>query len=448
MPTELSMQRHAALDTMYANVLNWIARQNKHWSRTARLPRPQKAEVTAGHRAGSLWLWFGDYTKQALSKLDDAAVAQFVPWAVMSNDAVYTARNGQFVTITVQWPEKLQTKAIALDLPRLVVDNHHDGLIHLGVNDAGKHVNLIFDKMRPHALIAGTTGGGKTETLRTIAASLVRFPDWRLVLLSGKGVTDIDDLQHLHNSLFPVATTAQQIAAVLQHVTNKMEQRYNSNQHAHNKIVVLFDEPQEFTSDSHIAAQIGKLRRYIAIPNPVGRRTIYVDRDDIANRITQLRNPALRLCLIDNVVRIVHKGQIILCLKRRVPHKRTTRFVTVRARRTQTPHALRRYFARSIHRHPRLEDEIVGKRIPKKALTEKILVVPEESVLALELRLRHLLPRKGTDVNQCARAFEAVVSPPQLAALVIGRVITNSDVTFRETAQNGKIIQFHHISLC
>ena len=191
------------------------------------------------------------------------------------------------------------------------------------------------------------------------------------------------------------------------------------------------------------AAQVGELRRNVAVPRPVGGRAIHVDGDDVADGVAQLRHAPLGRGLVDDVVRIVHPRQIVLRLERRIPHERPARLVAVRARRRQPPHALRRCLARGGHRHPRLEDEVVVKGIAEEALAEEILVVPEERILALKLRLRHLLPRPRPHVDQRSRALEAVVPPPQVAAFIVDGLVANGNVTFGKIAQYRNILGVH-----
>ena len=182
------------------------------------------------------------------------------------------------------------------------------------------------------------------------------------------------------------------------------------------------------------AAQVGELCGDVAVPRAVGGGTIHVDGDDVADGVAQLRYAMRRRGLVDDVVRIVHARQVVLVLEWRVPHEGTTRFFAVRARRGQSPHPFRRRLTRGVHRHPRLEDKIVVEGVAEEALTEEILVVAEEGVFAPELRLRHLLPRPRPHVDEGARAPEAVVPSPEIAALVDHRFVTDSDVALCQVA--------------
>jgi len=233
------------------------------------LPIPRLIERVAGPRCGSVWVNFGEWTRQALSKIDDATVAQWVPWRVTSNNGAYITRMGQFVSITANWPEAYSaTKRVSIPLPvdGLVVDKHHTGRIAVGVSDTGKQVSIRLDHNKPHALVGGTTGCGKTETLRTLLASVVRVADWDIVIASGKGVTDVGDMVNLNRLMWPVATTALDVAAVLSAVVEIIHTRNQSiTEIPQRPLLVVFDEPQVFTAEhSDIAdamaaiAQLGR----------------------------------------------------------------------------------------------------------------------------------------------------------------------------------------------
>ena len=57
----------------------------------------------------------------------------------------------------------------------------------LGVTATGKRVAISLDRTRPHAIVAGMTGSGKSELLRTLALIESRRADTDLVLIDLKG---------------------------------------------------------------------------------------------------------------------------------------------------------------------------------------------------------------------------------------------------------------------
>lgn len=57
----------------------------------------------------------------------------------------------------------------------------------LGVTATGQRVGISLDRTRPHAIVAGMTGSGKSELLRTLALIESRRADTDLVLIDLKG---------------------------------------------------------------------------------------------------------------------------------------------------------------------------------------------------------------------------------------------------------------------
>ncbi len=95
-----------------------------------------------------------------------------------------------------------------------------------------------------HALIAGATGCGKTELLRTLLLSLAlynRQAYLQLVLIDPKrrGLTPLDGLPHL---IAPVATSSQEAQELLEYVVAEMERRDREGAGPTPRIIVAIDE--------------------------------------------------------------------------------------------------------------------------------------------------------------------------------------------------------------
>lgn len=115
--------------------------------------------------------------------------------------------------------ELLDTDAFEHDAGKLVVA--------LGVDTAGTPVYTDISKM-PHALIAGTTGSGKSVAINAFILSLVyrMTPDeLRFVMVDPKmlELSIYNDIPHL---LTPVITDPNKAAAALNWVVKEMENRY------------------------------------------------------------------------------------------------------------------------------------------------------------------------------------------------------------------------------
>ncbi|KKQ35466.1 MAG: FtsK/SpoIIIE domain protein, partial [Candidatus Nomurabacteria bacterium GW2011_GWB1_37_5] len=101
-------------------------------------------------------------------------------------------------------------------------------MVSLGKNIAGRPMFSSLAKM-PHALIAGTTGSGKSVTIHAIITSLLyrNSPeDLRMILIDPKRVelTLYNGIPHL---LTPVITDPKKAILSLKWATKEMERRYN-----------------------------------------------------------------------------------------------------------------------------------------------------------------------------------------------------------------------------
>jgi S-DNA-T family DNA segregation ATPase FtsK/SpoIIIE len=114
----------------------------------------------------------------------------------------------------------------------------------LGLDQEG--VPLLLRLPSPnvaHALIAGTTGSGKTALARTLVASLVLFNSQRslqLVLIDpkGRGFAPFEDLPHL---LVPIVTHADESLPILRRLVDEMERR-DAEGCSEPRLVVVLDE--------------------------------------------------------------------------------------------------------------------------------------------------------------------------------------------------------------
>jgi S-DNA-T family DNA segregation ATPase FtsK/SpoIIIE len=114
----------------------------------------------------------------------------------------------------------------------------------LGLDQEG--VPLLLRLPSPnvaHALIAGTTGSGKTALARTMVASLALHNSQRclqLVLIDpkGRGFLPFEGLPHL---LVPVVTRVDEALSVLQRLVAEMEQR-DAEGRSEPGLVVVLDE--------------------------------------------------------------------------------------------------------------------------------------------------------------------------------------------------------------
>lgn len=103
-----------------------------------------------------------------------------------------------------------------------------------------------------HVLIAGATGCGKTELLRTILMSLAyynRQAHLQMVLIDPKrrGFTPLEGLPHL---IAPVAYTEEDAITLLQYTVGEMERRDREGASSTPRIVIAIDEVSDMLSTS------------------------------------------------------------------------------------------------------------------------------------------------------------------------------------------------------
>lgn len=93
----------------------------------------------------------------------------------------------------------------------------------LGLDLTGEVLLLNLDSSEtPHLLIAGTTGCGKTELLKTFVISLMRFSDSDFIIIDPKGA-DFGWLNGSDKLRFPVQTDMQKVFVQIRWLVDLME---------------------------------------------------------------------------------------------------------------------------------------------------------------------------------------------------------------------------------
>lgn len=220
---------------------------------------PCQSSFIAGPRAGAILLQVGVAAAKVLRLLsgDNAAIArQFIAWNFPGDPAVFMS--GKLIRLEAPWPDSLaQTQIRYRDV------SHHpmgDGRWVAGLNERGTTIVLGFSDSVPHLLMGGTTGSGKTVALRNAAAQLSRQAgETALVALDGKYGAGLGILSNLPGMVGPVVTDVRQAINALGWVHTELQRRYGlitaqgEAAIAHlPRIVVLFDEFQEFMEDPNV----------------------------------------------------------------------------------------------------------------------------------------------------------------------------------------------------
>ncbi|MBC7228697.1 MAG: hypothetical protein H5T61_15930 [Thermoflexales bacterium] len=224
------------------------------------IPIP-RAETVNGPRAGAVRLFAGWHTGPLLRILaaDDCALArQFIPWD-FQDAQVYL--DGRAVRVEAPWPPELATQAVRLrEINR---QPRGGGRWTIGIDELGRTVIGALNHATPHWLLAGTTGSGKTTALLGAALQFSRDPQTRLVLIDGKGGAGLYPLRNLPGLVGPIATDLESARNALGWVHRELQRRYemmaSGRAVAFPRLVVVYDEFQEHTSDPLIAELLRRI---------------------------------------------------------------------------------------------------------------------------------------------------------------------------------------------
>jgi hypothetical protein len=214
-----------------------------------------RLETIAGPRAGAVLVYAGldsGSLLRAMNQNDMALLRQFVPWHFPGEPQVYMA--GRAVRLEAGWPKELAETMIRLSgLGRYPAG---DGRWVVGRDELGRTVVAGLSDASPHFLVAGQSGSGKSVALRGAVTQISRDVVNRVVLLDGKCGEGLASLSRL--SIGPVANDGASIRSALGWACTEMRHRYEAGDHG-GRIVVVFDEFQEFAKDAAIAGMMAKI---------------------------------------------------------------------------------------------------------------------------------------------------------------------------------------------
>lgn len=217
----------------------------------------------AGPRACVLFITATRQTGEILRSLrkDEFALLRgLVPFDLPERETIDVYMSGASIRVEVGWPPYLTTWKISLadinDKP------YGNGQWVVGVDEYGKTTICQLDDKTPHFLIAGQTGSGKSVAVQNMIVQLSRDPANEIILIDGKWGESLGSLDQL--SIAPCATNLDECKAALTYVAERMEGRYTgdewfSDDDSYNRLIVFFDEFQEFTDDKLIAELMRKI---------------------------------------------------------------------------------------------------------------------------------------------------------------------------------------------
>jgi len=118
----------------------------------------------------------------------------------------------------------------------------------VGLGESRRQIDFTFDP--PHTLVAGTTGSGKSETVKSICCGLLSeyTPD-DLTLVVIDPHRDYDDFVNAAHLALPVARTQDEIDTAILWVAQELANRREHNARDAKKTVVVIDEAEEALED-------------------------------------------------------------------------------------------------------------------------------------------------------------------------------------------------------
>lgn len=179
-------------------------------------------------------------------------------------------------------------------------DNKCDIPVVLGKDVTGKPIVADLAKM-PHALIAGSTGAGKSVCINGIIASLLYHAspdDLRFIMVDPK-VVEMQVYNRLPHMLIPVVTECKKVPGALKWLIAEMERRYRIFAKTGVKNIAGFNA--RIAKDKDAAAKAGQLDLSLSPEErQAAREAVSVGRDDGVLEIPDRKLPYI-VCIIDEL---------------------------------------------------------------------------------------------------------------------------------------------------
>ncbi len=121
----------------------------------------------------------------------------------------------------------------------------------VGLGDERRQIDFSFDP--PHALVAGTTGSGKSETVRSILYALLsQYTPHDLGIVMVDPHHDFEDFDQVEHRAVPIARTFEEIGNALAWAGQELARRRDANFRQARRIVVVIDEAEEVLSNEKL----------------------------------------------------------------------------------------------------------------------------------------------------------------------------------------------------
>jgi hypothetical protein len=215
-----------------------------------------RVEGIVGPRAGALEMRAGlasDKMVNVLGRNNAATLRQFVPWDFLGDPTAYMS--GRNVRVEAGWPDALAEKMVRLtDLGKYPMK---EGRWVVGKNEHGTTIVVGLNDRTPHFLVSGATGSGKSVALRSAALQLSRDETNSMILIDGKYGESLKQIKHLPGVVGPLVMDVNGARSALGWACSEMRERYRSG--SNGRLVVIFDEIQQFADDSVVSGLMKKL---------------------------------------------------------------------------------------------------------------------------------------------------------------------------------------------
>ncbi len=171
--------------------------------------------------------------------------------------------------------------------------------IVLGKDVTGKPMVVDLTKM-PHALIAGSTGAGKTVCINAIIASLLfkmTAKDLRFIMVDPK-IVEMQGYDSLPHMLVPVVTDPKKVPAALKYLIREMERRYKMFAQVGARNIAGFNA--KIVPDDRSQKKAEELDAELSPEERAAARDLAVPRDADVIEIKKEKLPYI-VCIIDEL---------------------------------------------------------------------------------------------------------------------------------------------------
>lgn len=238
----------------------------------------------------------------AAERKDCANLRALVPWNFIGSPRV--TMDGKLIHIEVPWPDDPDpAKSMhytSIPLAPLIKNNVRDGeAAVVGVSTSGETITIRLDKLHPHLLIGGTTGAGKSETMKLLAGQFAQLRGAKFIFCDPQNKT-FEDLNGIRGQIGPIATSRTEITNALGAAWAEMMRRSNMpGDVKHAPLYIFFDEFDVFTSEDkdisrlvYLLSKMGrKCRVHLILATQTPRQTMFIDKGIKAQLALRLALP-------------------------------------------------------------------------------------------------------------------------------------------------------------